>query len=639
MPKKSISRTTIVVGIASCTQFLAITPEVASAQAFTPVVDVCTGVSLPRSALTNYMGDANGQIVSPLENYVNGLLGIVDPLNLVLSPLSVDVSTILSNAEAGAPISVDVLDSNGAVVSPGNCNLTGDGYTLNTEAGIAFGGNAITGLGANGQTASAGEIDSIAIGNNAATSPLATSSVAIGTGASATASNSVALGAGSVADRGPQIAYSAPYITGTADAVGSVSVGSAGNLRQITNVAPGTAASDAATVGQVQGALAAAIAGSADAVQYDDGTHTTVTLDGAGGTTITNLANGTVAAGSSDAVNGSQLYGVQQQVTTNTTAIANMDVRIDAVVTDIVNLDARVTYTETTLSDVVNRVTVNEGAVTVLATNITNLDQRVTLNETAITNLQASIGNSPIEYVSDADGTTPSSVPTDTARMKSASGGAVRLTNVADGQVAPGSTDAVNGSQLAATNQAVASNTTIINQHTVEIAGLTDAVQRVPVQYSNAATPAVPNGGIVTNDVTLVGANSLAPVSLHNVGPGSLPNDAVNVSQLLSGIDQAVYTANSYTDARIAELGFNLGELREASFAGTAGALAAAGLPQVTSSSGNMIAGAVAHYRGQTAFAIGLSSAIDDGQAVLKVNGTIDTHGYAGVSAGAGFAF
>lgn len=78
--------------------------------------------------------------------------------------------------------------------------------------------------------------------------------------------------------------------------------------------------------------------------------------------------------------------------------------------------------------------------------------------------------------------------------------------------------------------------------------------------------------------------------------------------------------------------------LRKEAFAGTAGALATAGLPQVSSDGGSMIAGAVGHYRGQTAFALGFSSAVSD-RAVVKINGTIDTHGYAGVSGGAGFSF
>lgn len=66
--------------------------------------------------------------------------------------------------------------------------------------------------------------------------------VAVGEGSQATAKNSVALGAGSVADR-----------------ENTVSVGAAGSERAISNVAAGTSATDAATVGQVDASTQKAI--------------------------------------------------------------------------------------------------------------------------------------------------------------------------------------------------------------------------------------------------------------------------------------------------------------------------------------------------------------------------------------------
>jgi autotransporter adhesin len=69
-----------------------------------------------------------------------------------------------------------------------------------------------------------------------------THSTAMGANASATAANSVALGANSVADR-----------------ANSVSVGSAGNERQVTNVAAGTATTDAVNVGQLNDAIGSAV--------------------------------------------------------------------------------------------------------------------------------------------------------------------------------------------------------------------------------------------------------------------------------------------------------------------------------------------------------------------------------------------
>ncbi|MFM0718542.1 YadA-like family protein [Paraburkholderia strydomiana] len=125
--------------------------------------------------------------------------------------------------------------------------------------------------------------------------------VAIGGAASATAANSVALGANSVADRD-----------------NTVSVGAAGSERQIINVANATNNTDAVNLSQLR-ALGANVDSSGAVtstfVAYDDATKNTITLRGAGATDavlLTNVDKGQLAASSSDAVNGAQLYNVAQ---------------------------------------------------------------------------------------------------------------------------------------------------------------------------------------------------------------------------------------------------------------------------------------------------------------------------------------
>jgi autotransporter adhesin len=97
---------------------------------------------------------------------------------------------------------------------------------------------------------------SVAVGVGA-TAP-SNNSVALGSNSSATANNSVAIGAGSTASRGAQTNYKDPISGATTSSVGEVSVGSDGADRQITNVAAGSAPTDAANVGQVQAAIAQA---------------------------------------------------------------------------------------------------------------------------------------------------------------------------------------------------------------------------------------------------------------------------------------------------------------------------------------------------------------------------------------------
>ena len=952
----------------------------AQAQALQPVVDVCTGISLDDSVLTDVLNTTIVPTATGLETLYDNLLDI--ELNLGIGTIDlldipdVDLGIAATTAAiaSGDTISLQVLDRDGNIVSPGDCNIAADGYTLNQEGGISIGGNQITGLGEDGMVATAGELDAIAFGNTASTAVGADGAVAIGTGATVTAAgvNSVALGAGSVADRGPTSGYTAPGLSGTFDSAGTVSVGDDGALRQITNVAPGTEASDAATVGQVQAAydmIAAVDIGLDDAVTYDDGTHASVTLDGAGGTivtgvadgavnatstdavngsqlfatnqqvdtntgdivalegnvttnaddiadlqetavmyddasqgsvtlggaggtTVTNIADGALNATSSDAVNGSQLFATNQQVDQNTGAIttlegdvttlegdvtliagdladldvtvgansnaiadlqetsvmyddasqnsvtlggsggttvtnvadgalnatssdavngsqlfatnqqvdqntvniqantdaiasisgsggnplavvyddasresitldgtdgtrignvadgdlsatsgdavngsqlfatnqqvdantgaigdidnrvtvnegdiSNLDGRVTVNEGDIANLDGRVTVNEGDIASIDGRVTVNEGDIVALGDRVTTnegdivdlgdrvttnegdilaidgrvttntqniamtdsrvsviegdlldlgdtvtlVDARVTQNSGDIQIVQQQIANVPVGYVADGDPTMASDTPTNTAAFIGAGGDPVRVTNVAAGNVAAGSTDAVNGAQLAATNTAVAQNRVDIDRNSSDIASINNNLSGstvAAVQYSNPDTPTQSNGGTITNDVTLVGADTAIPVALHNVAAGTAATDAVNLGQLQSGLNNVLANSMTYTDERFGVLAdridgvaFDLEQYRDEAFAGTAGALAVAGIPQTIEAGRSMVGGAVGHYRGETAFAIGVSTTFSDGQGVIKAGGTVDTHGKGGFSAGAGISF
>jgi len=68
-------------------------------------------------------------------------------------------------------------------------------------------------------------------------------------------------------------------------------------------------------------------------VKYDaNSDKKKVTLEGAGGTTITNVKKGTVSSNSTDAINGSQLHEVKQKVEQNTTNITKIEKDIKNVV-------------------------------------------------------------------------------------------------------------------------------------------------------------------------------------------------------------------------------------------------------------------------------------------------------------------
>ena len=182
-----------------------------------------------------------------------------------------------------------------------------------------------------------------------------------------------------------------------------------------------------------------------------------------------------------------------------------------------------------------------------------------------------------------------------------------RVQNVAAGLIGEKSTDAINGSQLYATNKAVEALQT-------GGAGI--------VQYSNADSPTTPNGGTASNDVTLVGANNNAPVVIHNVGAGVHGTDAVNVNQL--------QTLGNQLNNRIDGIENNAS-------AGTAAAMAVAGLPQAYLPGKSMMAVAGSTYRGEGGYAIGFSSISDGGNWVVKGTASGNSRGHYGATAGVGY--
>lgn len=147
--------------------------------------------------------------------------------------------------------------------------------------------------GAFGSAATAGGQASTAIGLRSTAS--AQSSVAFGTRSAATATNAIALGSNAQAAHANSVALGANSVTAAAVGTNSATVG---NL--------------------TYGGFAGTNPGS------------TVSVGSAGAErTITNVAAGRINATSTDAVNGSQLYSVAQQVDTNATNITNLGNQIN----------------------------------------------------------------------------------------------------------------------------------------------------------------------------------------------------------------------------------------------------------------------------------------------------------------------
>ncbi|QOH39706.1 beta strand repeat-containing protein [Burkholderia cepacia] len=318
-----------------------------------------------------------------------------------------------------------------------------------------------------GNTARANAADSMAFGTTAQVDALATNSIAIGRQANVTsaAQNAVALGASSVADR-----------------VNSISVGSTGQQRQIIYVARGTSDTDAVNVSQLKDAMSS-FGGNAGVGADGSIVNPTYTI---GGTTYRNVG---------DALNALENLGSG----TDPLAVTygrNADGSANFEVVALKGADG------TTLSNV------KAGVADMDAVNVSQLKDAGLIDPST---------GKPIAAV------TYDSAAKDSVTLGGAGAAApVALHNVADGVLSATSKDAVNGSQLFATNQNLGNL-----KDSLEQGGVIDPVtgESLAVVYDSAAK----------NSVTL--GNAGTPVGIHNLAAGvvnATSNDAINGSQLFT---------------------------------------------------------------------------------------------------------
>ncbi|ELJ7413481.1 trimeric autotransporter adhesin SadA [Salmonella enterica] len=375
-----------------------------------------------------------------------------------------------------------------------------------------------------GYQATASGDDSAAFGNGA--QAIGTNSVTLGAGSTALEDNSVAVGNSTTqrqityVAKGDINANSTDAVTGAqiyslsqsvADRLGGgASVNSDGTVNApLYKVGTGIYNNVGSALSALNTSITnteASVAGLAeDALLWDGNTSAFSANHSGSDSKITNLAAGTLAADSTDAVNGSQLFDTNAKVDQNTADITTNTDSINQNTTDIA----------------ANTASINQNT-TDIATNTTNIN---------------SLSNSVTTLTDDAllwDGSA-------SAFSANHSGSDSKITNLAAGTLAADSTDAVNGSQLFATNENVSQNTTdiaantdSINQNTTDIATNTTNINSL----SNSVTT-------LTDDALLWDAASGAFNANHsgsdskitNLAAGTLAadsTDAVNGSQLFA---------------------------------------------------------------------------------------------------------
>ena len=164
---------------------------------------------------------------------------------------------------------------------------------------------------------------------------------------------------------------------------------------------------------------------------------------------LTGVADGDLSAGSTDAVTGAQLFATNEAVGTVETGLTNTAALFGA----------GAAYDPATGTFTPPSFVLDGGAVTETTVGgaIANLDTRTSVNTTDITELTNNIENGSVGLVRQlADGTVAVAGLTGGATVDiSGTDGERTLTGVADGDLSAGSTDAVTGAQLFATNEAV----------------------------------------------------------------------------------------------------------------------------------------------------------------------------------------
>ncbi|WP_407972585.1 YadA-like family protein [Burkholderia pyrrocinia] len=322
---------------------------------------------------------------------------------------------------------------------------------------------------------------------------------------------------------------------------GSVTLGDGNGPVKVTNVADATGDSDALNLGQLKQVGLVGEDGQGNltslAVAYDDASKGTVTLGGgAAGTTITNVKAGELSATSTDAVNGAQLFATNQSVGDLRDSLQN-----GGVIDPVTGQSLAVTYDDATKAGVTLGNTgtpvaihnVAAGDLSATSTDAVNGSQLFATN-TRVGSLEDSLQSGGV--IDPTTGQSLAVVYDDATKAGVTLGNAgtpVAIHNVAAGDLSATSTDAVNGSQLFATNQSVGDL-----RDSLQNGGVIDPTtgESLAVVYDSAAK----------NHVTLGGAGASGPVTLSNVAAGVAATDAVNVQQM----QQAVATGNPYIGGR-----------------------------------------------------------------------------------------
>ena len=429
-----------------------------------------------------------------------------------------------------------------------------------------------------------------------------------------------------------------------------------------------------------------------------------ITADGinAGGKKVTGVAAGTVAAGSTDAVNGGQLHQVYELIGSNggnvNTAPPSVEADGKAGLGNIKNITLVDNSNNPNVTNVTNETKIAQSNGYSLVTyNVEDQGMYVTNN---VIEAVGRMNEQGIKFFHTNDGEVNPDVQARNGEDSSASGAyatavgyqaASKGTNAiaigkgakanAENTIAIGTGNIVSGKNSGAigdptvvsgnSSYSIGNNNNVSADNAYALGSnikatvkdsvyLGDRAQTQGIHTADAAKgEAYTYGGL--NDKAVAGkagsaaaANKVAGVvtvgngtdetrQVQGVAAGVVSadsTDAINGSQLYytnQAINQSVTNIGNYVVNMGDQINQRIDNVESDSKAGTAAAMAVAGLPQAYLPGKSMMAVAGGVYRGESGYAVGFSSISDGGNWVIKGTATSNSRGHYGATAGVGY--
>ena len=398
------------------------------------------------------------------------------------------------------------------------------------------------------------ENNGVALGKNAISTTAAKGGIAIGNNSKVTAERAIALGDGSQATTANEVSF-----------------GNASLKRKLTNISAGSSDNDAVNFKQLSATNEIVtkntddIAGHTTAITTINNSLTEGTLglvqlsaDGKkvvlsdkakdatafefGGKKLSGVSNAALAADSTEAVNGSQLFATNEQVTANTDRItrhtadiAGNKADIAKNTTDIAGNKTAIIQNTTDITKNTSDIAGNTAAINQNTTDITGNKTAITQNTTNITKNTSDIAGNKADITKNTTDIAKNTGDITTINNNLAAGtlglvqlsadgkrivlsdkakdatafefGGKKLSGVSNAALAADSTEAVNGSQLFATNEQVTANTDRITRHTADIAGNKADIAKNTTDIAGNKTAITQNTTDITKNTSDIAGN------------------------------------------------------------------------------------------------------------------------------------